>query len=564
MKNKHFFCAICLLMASMSASAIPALPGVWKTMLTASGDSVRVELTGDETLHYYRSANGECYRLNVDGRLEKFDALQASAKVRPRRISTRSLVPDDYVFPLPPEIFQGERRGLIILVNFSNNTFSMDNPRETYYNIANAPGYNEGKFCKSVRDYFLEQSEGQFDLSFDVVGPVQLANLMSYYGGNNDYGNDLRPGEMIKEACIAVDDSVDFTKYDWNGDGEVDQVFVVYAGYGEADGASVNTIWPHEWNLLDATGETITLDGMVINTYACGNELEGLRGQNLAGIGVICHEFSHCMGLPDLYDNYNFGMGAWDLMSNGARNGGGFNPIEYSAYEKMVCGWRQPIVLDSPTEIKGMKPVTDGGETYIIYCDNPAGTEYYLLENKDKDDLYPYNYTGKGLLVTHVDYDPELWYHNMPNTTATYYRIDGTKGYNTHQRLTIIAADNSTKARGGYITDVYPIDSTTSTTLEPNNALTTTTVPAATQYNGGDEPVPFAGCELTDINRNADGTINFRFRMSEVSGIDIVEDEVGKHVKWYDLSGKQIKGKPLNRGVYITKDAKGTSKKVCL
>lgn len=562
MKTLRVFIGTVAFLCSMQTTAIPARPGVWTHMTTSEGTTVSVELVGDEWMHYWRDADGRCYQTDNDGRLVSFEpAAAAASRLRlPRRSAT---VPDDYVFPKPTSLFQGEKRGLIILVNFSNNTFSMDDPQATYDAIANEPGYSEGNFKKSVRDYFLEQSRGQFDLSFDVVGPVRLPNLMSYYGGNNEYGNDQRPGEMVVDACTAVDSLVNFADYDWDNDGEVDQVFVLYAGYGEADGAPASTIWPHEWNLTDAIGKTVTFDSVRINTYACGNELDGIRGKKLAGIGVFCHEFSHCMGFPDFYDKYNFGMGAWDVMSNGARNGGGYNPAEYTAYERMICGWLDPIELNGATEVNGLKPIDDGGNTYIIYCDNANRQEYYLLENKNKNDIYPYNYSGHGLLVTHIDYDPELWYYNMPNTTATYWRIDGTKAYNTHQRMTIIAADNSTKAMGGYITDVYPIDSTSSATMEPNNALTTETIPAATQYLGGDEPVPFSGCELTDITRNDDGTINFWFRKSDLSSIQsITESDTSKI--FYDQRGVQLNSIPRRSGLYIERTSEGLTRKVII
>ena len=553
---RRFLGVLCMMAIAGIINAIPAKQGLWQQFLTTDGTPVSVELIGDEFFHFYRDSAGQCYQLTDDQRLQPYtEASMARLKANRQKIRRAPLVPDDYVFPKPTSLFQGQKRGLIILVEFLNNKFSMEDAKTIYNNIANAENYQEGKFKKSVRDYFLEQSRGQFDLSFDVVGPVKLQNVMSYYGGNNEYGNDQRPGEMVAEACEAVDSLVNFGDYDWDGDGEVDQVFVLYAGYGEADGAAASTIWPHEWNLVDAMGASITLDGVVINTYACGNELDGTMGTRLAGIGVFCHEFSHCMGFPDFYDKYNFGMGAWDIMSNGARNGGGYNPAEYTAYERMICGWLEPTVLDSPRQVTGMKPITEGGETYIIYGDNPEKTEYYLLENKNKTDIYPYNYTGRGLLITHVDYDAEMWYHNMPNTTATYFRIDGTRAYNNHQRMTIIAADNSTKALGGYITDVYPIDATTSTSMEPNNALTTSTTPAATQYYGGTdgEQVPFAGCELTDITRNSDGTIDFWFRHSQTTGIVLPAQNMSQTI-YYDLQGRRLNGRPQQRGLYIMRD----------
>ena len=136
-------------------------------------------------------------------------------------------------------------------------------------------------------DYFKAQSAGQFELDFDVIGPVTMSNTYSYYGGNDRSGNDKYPGKMGREACTAIKDSVNFSDYDWDGDGNVDQVFVLYAGQGEADSGIENTIWPHEWQLSSSDyGGSLTLDNVTIDTYACSNELTS--NSTIEGIGTIC------------------------------------------------------------------------------------------------------------------------------------------------------------------------------------------------------------------------------------------------------------------------------------
>ena len=220
---------------------------------------------------------------------------------------------------------------------------------------------------------------------------------------------------MVIEACKKADSSVNFADYDWDGDGYVDQVYVVYAGKGEADGGASTTIWPHEWSLSSASyygdgSGTLTLDGVKIDTYACGGELNGSTG-TIAGIGTMCHEFSHCLGYPDFYDtDYSGGqgMGEWDLMDSGSYNGkwngghsdwpemnAGYEPAGYTAFERWCAGWIEPIVLSDPQKITNMKPmggtqeggIVDHGDAYVIYMPGSKKTiegEYYMLENRQQ------------------------------------------------------------------------------------------------------------------------------------------------------------------------------------
>jgi hypothetical protein len=166
------------------------------------------------------------------------------------------------------------------------------------------------------------------------------------------------------------------------------------------------------------------LDGVTIDTYACSSELtiDYYNNNVIDGIGTICHEFSHCLGFPDMYDytQKNFGMGDWDLMDRGCYNGDGcgFVPAGYSSYEKWCAGWLEPIELkDEDVEVTDLKPLSQGGDAYVIYNDkNPD--EFYLLENRQNVN-WDAELPGKGLLVLHADYDPEIWEWNVVNTKIT-------------------------------------------------------------------------------------------------------------------------------------------------
>ncbi len=386
----------------------------------------------------------------------------------------------------------GKRKGLVILVNFKDKTMNSKHTQEEWNNFFNQEGYSNNKNSGSVHDYFKSQSYGLFDLEFDVVGPVTVSKNMAEYGANDRNGNDKDPAGMAYEACRLASPFVNYADYDWDGDGEVDQVFIIYAGYGEASAYNKypDTIWQHEWE-LQAGGYNLTLDGVRINTYGCSSELYGDSGSTMDGIGTACHEFSHCLGLPDLYDvDYSggFGMSDWDLMDAGSYAGDGYRPVGYNSYEKWVSGWLQPTELNKACMVNGMKPLSEEPEAYIIYNEKTP-TEYYLLENRqmsNTDKEIPAN----GMLVLHVDYDKTVWENNAVNDTPG------------KQRLTIVPADNilTDKTVDG---DTYPGKS-------KNTELTDTSTPAARLNNKNSDGRFYLGKPITDIAEN-NRLISFAF-----------------------------------------------------
>ncbi len=333
--------------------------------------------------------------------------------------------------------FEGEKRGLVILVDFANLSMASDDAHTLFNRLFNEIGYSDNGSIGSVHDYFFDQSYGKFLLDFDVVGPVTVSRNYDYYGGNSEYyGKDKNVRDMVIEACQLVKEEVNFKDYDWDGDGEVDQVFLVYAGYGEHSGASSNTIWPHESILGD---KSITIDGVRINTYACSSELIGFFGNTISGIGTPCHEFCHCLGIPDFYDtDYSgaFGMSYWDVMNSGSYagpKGYGEVPYGFTAYERWMAGWLEPIELTQTQKISNLPNLGDTPEAYIIYNEGNRN-EYYLIENHQSSRWFKYVDTFDdihGMVITHVDYDRDAWSKNIVNPSPD------------HQRMTIIPADNS-------------------------------------------------------------------------------------------------------------------------
>ncbi len=494
--------------------AIPAKPGQWRMITLADGTRIKVVLKGDEHAHYMEDSLGNAYQrvenmnyfqvVNKDLIAERTRALNTAKRLRrDARMAKRAKGNGGLT---------GEKRGLIILVEFQDKSFWDDHDKKYFERVANEENFHhEDGFQGSIYDYFFAQSEGLFRLTFDIVGPVKLSQSYAHYGENDGNGDDKNDGEFAYEAISAAKDSVDFSKYDWDGDGEVDQVFLLYAGPGEANGGDEDTIWPHEWDLRSAYHRTLTLNGVLINTYACGCELQpdevdwsgNVKSWMVDGIGTICHEFSHCLGYPDFYDTrtraQGQGMGYWDLMDSGAYNGDGFLPAGYTSYERWVAGWKEPVILSEPTTVSNMKALSEGGDSYVMYNDGNEN-EYYLLENRQLTH-WDGGIPGKGLLILHVDYDENAWQNNTVNNVTNHQRMtwiaaDNVYGYSTYQGVRYYDFSDMAK-------DTYPYKS--------NNSFGNTTTPAATLYNKNTDGKMFLNKKVYDITQNEDGSISFAF-----------------------------------------------------
>ena len=432
---KKFILTILLTVTAMTMMAVPAKRGQWKTLTLQDGTEVRATLVGDEHGHFWKAENGQAYAerggvwVAVDGQQIIKKAKARRAKVNAQRVKRRT-------FGHPTTIL-GKKKAIMILVNFKDKSFQSSHDNALFNRIANEEGFSEGNFKGSMADYFKAQSRGKFELDFDIVGPVTVTKKYSYYGENDAQGSDKHAGEMVCEAVeLAKNEVQDWTPYDWDNDGYVDQVYLVYAGKGAADGGADDTIWPHAYDLTaahyygDGSGPVEVGTNLWVNSYACGQELEGTYGA-INGIGTMCHEYSHCLGYPDFYDtDYSGGqgMGAWDLMDAGPYNGDGFQPAGYTSYERWFAGWEEPIELKAEdVEVRNMKSLQNGGEFYIIRNDNNPD-EFYLLENRQQDG-WDASTPFAGLLILHCDYDATVWENNGPNDDPN------------HQRFTVVPAD---------------------------------------------------------------------------------------------------------------------------
>lgn len=446
----------------------------------------------------------------------------------------------------------------VVLITFADCEFSKDDPAAYYQRLLNERGYNEGHGLGSVADYFRDQSSGLFHVQFDIYGPVQVSENANV-GSKDKYGDDA-----MKEAMSILNDSLDtdFSIYDWDGDGKVNQIIFIAAGF--TGNQTTGYLWPNtSYTFLKAPG------GLGIQAVSISCEL--WKDGTSCGIGTIIHELTHCLALPDIYPTTSSAgfsvVDEWDLMDGGNYTNKGWCPPNYSALEKMLLGWKTPVELTGETSITGMKSVSEGGDTYIIR-NSGYDDEFYLLENRQQDG-WDYASPGRGLLIFHVDYDREVWSNNNVNTSKEHYRYslfhaDG-KNYKDWD-----PADNGQDyskytekdwMRNKYLsTSVYPFVSDSLTV----DLLTDESTPAATLFKNNDEGEKLMSKPITNIRMADDGTISFDFMKdpTSVAPIRYVPDASSASEAWYDLNGTRLPSAPSRPGIYIRRSPDGTNRKV--
>ena len=608
--------AVLSLCAAMTF-AIPAKKS-WKVVSQSDGTTIKVSQAGDEHLHYYitednvpiykAADNRYCYLTIESGKLHNSGVLAHESAARSakelqvmntihdlapiarqmaakkRSAAKRCVRPDRLPSKDDISVFKGSKKALVILAAFSDKSFSKGDDAivKFYDEVLNQEGYSQNGAAGSVHDYFKDMSRGEFDLTFDIVGPVKVSKSATYYGGPSPImGGADHIGEFITEAIKKADEKcdIDWKKYDWDDDGEVEQVFVLYAGYGQATGGPTGTIWPNAWTLDEALQNSdgnggFSIDGVFINQYACSNELYLDSGTVPMGLGVFCHEFSHCMGLPDMYDT-NYGstptMGDWDLLAGGSYNGPqgiGWCPAGWTSYERAYAGWLELTELKAGDIIKGMTSLEEAdGKAYVIYNDNHKD-EYYLLENHKGmgwDKYTPEN----GLLIIHVDYDKDLFDNNIVNSKGEFTPAEGYDRYftNDHPRMAPFSRVRSIQNDNYFYT--YPMDAPRGVV----DSLTDTSKPAAELYNALADGSKLMGKPVYNIEKDDDGNISFTFMTKEketdaIQDIAMAEDTTGDDTV-YDITGKKagrigdIKNGSLKAGIYII-GGKRLQKKVLL
>ena len=562
MSVKRFMMIVAGSMLSFAAMAVPPKPG-YIDVAQPDGSTFKARIVGNEHFHYYLTVDGKYMVADVTDGFYKPAAIDASGKVvaaatdklaktaftteefdRAARFTLDSrteavrakaarVAPGGIKRDFPTT---GKVRGLIVLAEYQDVKFQPEATREYFDTKINQPNFTAPETFGSVNDYFKEQSGGVFTPEFDVVGPITLPHERSWYG------LEEKLDDLFRDAAKAAEEKgVDFTRYDVNNDFTVDFFFVIFAGHGEAQGGPAECIWPAMKDITYFVTESF--GGMYLGVAACSCELRGGEGTRLDGVSTICHEFSHILGLPDVYDAMEtggYGMGHYDMMCYGPYNDDGRTPCSYTAMEKYTLGWIEPTVLDAPQENVTLGNFNTTNDcVFIVNPETP--NEYYTVENRQQvgfDSGLP----GHGLVISYIHYDRSIWKKNAVNSPSL----------SRYERVSIIPADN-----------VRYMDETSEAADTWPGAMgktefTDNTQPAAI-WQSSKKPV---GKPITNIRENADGTVSFDFDCSAFVA-EIAEDAEGAKA-YYNLQGIEVPAASLTPGVYIVREASGNTSKTVI
>jgi len=539
MKRKAVITSIALA-ATLSVAAIPAKRGP-QPHIQPDGSTVTVELVGDEFFHYYMTSDSVPLMPRHDGAMcyariagagsvvcgepaSDRDAMVITPSERKALIRTMlaernikgNLTPERAALrraramsraagPLPQSgmglftdefVALGSPKALVVLVEYQDVKFDTQDAHGYFDGMLNERGFSRYGGTGCATEYFEHNSGGLFTPQFDLYGPVTLPYDRAYYGSEyNENGQylGLEPAHlMVRDAVKLLDNDVDFSQYDTDGNGFVDNIFIIYAGEGEASSQIEETVWPHQWNYSYSNETPPRADGVYIDHYACANEI--IHGGMPDGVGTFIHEFSHVMGLPDLYntdDAYaEYTPGAWSCLDYGPYNNNGRTPPLYSAYERNALGWFTPEVLDTEARSCSLESLDASGRAFIIQTDNVR--DFFLIENRQRtgwDICLP----GSGMLVWHIDATTAPYSQNVVNNTAS------------HQYVDILEANNRA--------DNFDLDVMAGYTFPGpahNTSLSFSTKPALKPWSGTD-----TGIEITDIAESSDGLITFNVNGGE-------------------------------------------------
>lgn len=384
---------------------------------------------GDE-FHHWTTLNGRLVEMDGQGFYRPasrmvFDSRETAAREKRRQVNEARRVASE------GGIAFGEKHFLVLLIEFDDLSFSIPDARNAFDRMLNQPGYSENGATGSVRDYYTDNSAGQFRPVYDVYGPVKVSREYSYYGR----GNDDNAYEALKEACVILDDTIDFSQYDLDKDGYVDNIFFYFAGYNENEGGGVNTIWPHQTYRNSGSYDNVT-----VMKYACTSELSGNTGTKMAAIGIFVHEFAHVLGVPDFYDTSNdIAMNPEDfsVMSSGNYLNGCRTPANLNSLERQMLGWvgEFPRLSDAGGyELQSLSghhlpwtlPADVDGEQFILEMRDGTGWDAYL---------------PKGMVIYHMDASDNIVYRDRTAASLWTGLVSATiNDYDDHPCFYVVAS----------------------------------------------------------------------------------------------------------------------------
>lgn len=598
---KHLTIFVCLMLCSLTTWAAKAV-SIPVQVRQADGSVITVILRGDEHINWYTTLDGVLLVQGVDnnyyiGKVEKNGNLIATKQLAHEALTrsqaernliakqdkdkffayvnkiaeesenaydnsplTRGPIIDSGYDGVPYFPHTGSPKALVILAEFQDVPFTIQDTKRIFTNYLTNEGhfsdtrYGQNQNYKGVRGYFKDCSYGQFTPEFDVVGPVKLPKPQAIYGKGRYDRMDL----LLPDACAAVDDSVNFADYDANNDGMVDLVYVIYAGYSaNYNGNKETDIWPKS-GIVNISN---TYDGKSIHRYGVSNELAGdenkTKGkEKINGIGLFCHEFSHTLGLPDIYaidkkakNQNDQGMEFWDLMDGGTEVRGGRVPASYLAWEREVMGWIKIDELKNDSSIENLKSIDNGGKAYKIVNPNDSN-EYIVLQSIQKGPWYQGwrdGTYGKGLLAYRISYPSnKVNVFDFPNNVKGKPRVipipaDGK----------ILAADS---AKGSITTYTQQLNGD----LYPYNDINK--IDEFTMYDG--TILKWSISEITEKDgaNEDDRYVSFKFKNNDPTGIQppsIIERIISDN-RIYTLDGRYVgtDASILPHGIYIQNNKK--------
>lgn len=436
----------------------------------------------------------------------------------------------------------------VILVDFPDVKFSISDTLkllETYGKLLNGPiDKNWEPFTYkgtviypptgSVAEYFRDQSYGKYRPSFKITGLVHTSRNMENYGR----GSETNVLNLVREACDSVMSRglADLTRYVEND--SLKQLLIIYAGQGENyPNSDPRLIWPHSNNLsLNYISSTLFSHGIKNITYSCSNELFWDSDTIIDGIGTICHEFSHILGLQDYYDTYNISgseinaaMGFWSIMDYGSYENEGFSPVGYSAFDKFSLGWLDLEEVSYPAEYTlheiGTEPDPANGVHTAYRLNTPYDNMYFVMEYRQKRGWYRYS-AAEGMLVTAVNYTPSNWNDNTINTNT--------------RRLYSVNADNDYN-RNTNAGDLFPYGLEDSLTTAGSPRLTINgTVPYYSLYGIRNQGGTVSFTASVKMPAHVQSGTDPEIEISLMDGILRVSAPCGSRLSVHDLSGHTI------------------------
>lgn len=515
---------------AFQAFAIPARPGIF-TYTEPDGTVRRLERHGDEFFHWTTDAQtGQVVELDMAGywRPAELDRIQLRQAAEFRRQANQYRLERN----ARPEFNFGVRRIPVILVEFTDLSFTVEDSRTKFDNLLNREGYADYQATGSVRDYFMENSHGQFTPVFEVFGPVKLPHEMAYYGAGDNTSS--KAAQAVIDGSQLLDSEIDFSRYDSDNDGVVDMMLMYFAGYSEAEGGPEDAIWPHQWYVN--AYKNVKFDGKILSRYFCTSELRGNKGSILCSIGATCHEFSHALGLPDFYDTNGeedgtcSGLYVFSLMCSGCYNDNARTPPFFNAEERVMLGWMDPGEIKELPDGETRFGTVSGNVAYKSLTDVEG--EYFLYECRDGsswDSPLP-----EGMLAYHVDKSPLHSLGGIPCNVLwdQWVSYNNLNSYGNHPCFYVVpaAAQRDLKYTGSNERWVFPGSS------------------KVTEFH----PVDWEG--------NDSGVSLFNIRYDEeASEVSIT---VENHYR-RELQGKvlSLDGKPLP-GVYISLTEPGTDRRI--